>query len=189
MKHNQFFNQPGRKRGKRIVNSRIGALLCGCLLLISGALFTGCGGATSPDEEPHKQEAASLPSPASQNQVVHQKGQKECYNMMVNGDTVVLTVKWLDTTTFTGSLLYQIHEKDRNIGTLEGKQIGSVLLADYVFQSEGVTSTRQVAFKQLGDYLVEGYGPVVYESNNVRFERPDSLTFDLHRKLMQVKCL
>ncbi|SEA48776.1 hypothetical protein SAMN05192529_12242 [Arachidicoccus rhizosphaerae] len=116
-------------------------------------------------------------------------GQKDCYNFMVNNDTVIITIKWQDTTRFTGSMLYQLHEKDRNIGSLEGSRVGDLLLADYQFSSEGMQSKRQVAFKRIQDYLVEGYGPVTADSAGFIFSDPRHLNFDLNRKIQAVRCL
>ncbi|UAY55645.1 hypothetical protein [Arachidicoccus terrestris] len=116
-------------------------------------------------------------------------GEKECYNYIVNGDTIILTLKWLDTSKFTGSMVYRLKEKDGNIGTLEGQRRDSILLADYRFSSEGITSTREVAFKKIADYMVEGFGDVSADSSGFKFTSPDSLTFDLNKKLHQVNCL
>jgi len=121
--------------------------------------------------------------------VIPKAGEKDCYNFMLGGDTVVLTIKWLDTSRFTGSMLYQLHEKDRNIGSLEGRRIGDLLLADYQFSSEGMQSKRQVAFKRIQDYLVEGYGEVTPDSSGFRYSHPDQLNFDLNRKIYAVHCL
>lgn len=115
-------------------------------------------------------------------------GQKQCYNYMVNGDTVILTLLWLDESKFTGSMVYRLREKDGNIGTLQGQLRDSILLADYQFNSEGVTSTREVAFKQIADYIVEGYGEVISDSSGFKFKDPANLKFDLNRKLQKVNC-
>lgn len=127
-------------------------------------------------------------SPASED-ITPKPGEKDCYNFMVDNDTVVITIKWLDTSRFTGSMLYQLKEKDRNIGSLEGIRKGDLLLADYEFSSEGMQSKRQVAFKRIQDYLVEGYGEVWSDSSGFKFREPGLLNFDLNRKIYAVRCL
>lgn len=160
------------------------------LLLLFCIVSVGCKNASSEGE----QTGAKLHPAAEDSLGIAarvQPGQQECYNYMVNGDTVVLTIKWLDSNRFTGTMRYQLKEKDRNIGTLEGKRTGQILLADYTFSSEGLTSKRQVAFKKMADYLVEGYGAILSDSasGEVRFSQPDALHFDLNRKIQQVTCL
>lgn len=156
-----------------------GLLFCLCL----GVLWGACTGNNSGSDNnknngqlAHKNETPKV-------------GEKECYNYIVNGDTIILTLKWLDTSRFTGSMVYRLKEKDGNIGTLEGKRRDSILLADYRFSSEGTTSTREIAFKQIADYIVEGFGDVSPDSSGFKFTSPDSLIFDLNRKLHRVNCL
>ena len=65
---------------------------------------------------------------------------------------------------------------------------GDVLVADYRFQSEGMTSARQVAFKKQGDGFVEGFGEVFTDSNGVQFKSVDSLQFNSNMPLVEVPC-
>jgi hypothetical protein len=57
-------------------------------------------------------------------------------------------------------LTYNIFEKDGNMGSLRGRVIGDTILAAYTFQSEGVTSVREVAFLKKDSILVEGFAPM-----------------------------
>lgn len=162
---------------KRKNISKLACLTVLCLVLI----IVGCSGNQS-DNEPV--------NPAdSNNNELPKAGEKQCYNYFENGDTIILTIKWLDANKFTGSMVYRLKEKDGNIGTLKGQRKDSILLADYQFNSEGVTSVREVAFKQIEDYMVEGFGNVTPDSSGFKFTAPDSLQFDLNLKLQKVKCL
>src|SRR4051812_44424761 len=67
------------------------------------------------------------------------------YAYMLNKDTIRLNIT-VTGNTFTGLMLYQLKEKDRNDGTLSGTIHGDTLIADYSFSSEGMLSVRQVAF-------------------------------------------
>ena len=88
----------------------------------------------------------------------------------------------------SGNLLYSLYEKDRNQGTLTGTLKGDLLVADYTFLSEGVTSVRQVAFKRKGNGWVEGYGDVITRNDTVSFQNIDSLRFNNSFELGKVAC-
>jgi hypothetical protein len=63
-----------------------------------------------------------------------------------------------------------------------------LLLADYTFMSEGIQSTRQVAFKQSGNTFIEGYGESVDENGTMKFKNLDSLNFSSSIKLQEIAC-
>lgn len=101
-----------------------------------------------------------------------------CYRYTTAADTIMLQV--IDSgNSIAGTLVYSLKEKDRNKGTIRGKMRGDILLADYTFMSEGIESTRQVAFKKEGSSFVEGYGD---------FKNIDSLDFNNSMKLVEVAC-
>lgn len=110
-----------------------------------------------------------------------------CYQYAANKDTIRLRVNRTDEQV-SGTLLYSLYEKDRNQGTLTGTLKGDLLLADYTFQSEGMTSVRQVAFKLKGNGWVEGYGDVITKNDTVSFRNVDSLRFDDAFELGKVAC-
>ncbi|RYF77267.1 MAG: hypothetical protein EOO39_04310 [Cytophagaceae bacterium] len=113
---------------------------------------------------------------------------KACYAYMSAADTIRLTMLQNDTTV-TGTLFYQLAEKDRNTGTFAGRMRGDTLLADYTFQSEGVESQREVAFLVSGDKLVEGFGPIDEKNGKaIRFSSLRNLTFSNTFPLSKVDC-
>ena len=101
-----------------------------------------------------------------------------CYKYATPTDTIILKVIHVGNS-ITGTLVYSLKEKDKNKGTIQGNMRGDILLADYTFMSEGIQSTRQVAFKKEGDSFVEGYGD---------FKNLDSLNFNTSMKLAEVAC-
>ncbi|MDR7128394.1 hypothetical protein J2X69_000726 [Algoriphagus sp. 4150] len=80
-----------------------------------------------------------------------------CFLYFGEKDTVRLKTL-IDGTTVTGTLDYAFFEKDKNSGTIEGEIRGDMLIAEYTFLSEGVTSKRQVVFKNTAEGWKEGYG-------------------------------
>lgn len=110
-----------------------------------------------------------------------------CYQYAANKDTIRLKLNQLDNIV-SGTLLYSLYEKDRNQGTLTGTLKGDLLVADYTFLSEGVTSVRQVAFKRKDNGWVEGYGDVTVKNDTVFFQNVDSLQFNDSFELGKVAC-
>lgn len=103
--------------------------------------------------------------------------QTACYAYMQNGDTIRLQITITDDNTFSGHMLYQLKEKDRNNGTLQGTISGDTLIADYHFASEGMMSVRQVAFLKQENSLKEGFAELTIKDNNWVFKNPHSLQF------------
>ena len=81
-----------------------------------------------------------------------------------------------------------MYEKDNNYGTLRGQLREGLLVADYLFHSEGVLSKRQVVFKLTGTSFIEGYGEVIYENGKATFKDIDSLNFSHSFVLDKVTC-
>ena len=110
-----------------------------------------------------------------------------CYRSINNNDTVLLTMK--DSAgLITGTLVYNLFEKDKNTGTIQGNMQDSLLVADYTFMSEGTTSVRQVAFKKTANGFVEGYGDVEDKDGKMIFKNVDSLTFNNASVLTEIDC-
>lgn len=110
-----------------------------------------------------------------------------CYRYVGNKDTIELSARIQDSTV-TGTLVYKLFEKDKNEGTIQGYMKGELIIADYVFTSEGTSSVRQVVFRKSGNVLIEGYGDVVSEKEKTMFKNIDSLNFDNSISLQQVDC-
>jgi hypothetical protein len=110
-----------------------------------------------------------------------------CYQYANQSDTVTLKLVHIGES-ITGTLVYQLKEKDGNKGTIQGSMRNDLLLADYTFMSEGIQSIRQVAFKQSGNTFIEGYGESVDEKGTMKFKNIDSLNFSSSIKLQEIVC-
>ena len=99
-----------------------------------------------------------------------------CYRYIKNNDTIQLKINE-ENGIVKGTLMYNLYEKDKNIGTIEGRMNGLILIADYSFFSEGVKSVRQVAFKKSGSTFLEGFGESDDKNGKMIFKNMDSLDF------------
>jgi hypothetical protein len=110
-----------------------------------------------------------------------------CYQMMVQRDTATMYLNIIGTAV-TGKLVYNHFEKDDNTGSLKGELRDDHIYADYIFQSEGGTSTREVVFKIQDTVLLEGRGEVEERSGKMIFLRSDQLQFDPAHPFVKVDC-
>lgn len=110
-----------------------------------------------------------------------------CYSWVINKDSALLQLKVSDSMV-SGQLRYDWNEKDRNSGTIKGVVHDSLIIVDYTFQSEGMTSVREVAFKLKGDSIVEGFGDYNTGSDTLRFKHTATLQFQTDRAFEKVPC-
>ncbi|MCW3089205.1 MAG: hypothetical protein JWP81_274 [Ferruginibacter sp.] len=110
-----------------------------------------------------------------------------CYNYINKKDTVILKTILVGGF-ITGTLVYNFYEKDKSQGTIQGQMKGDLLIADYTFNSEGIQSKRQIAFKKMGDKFIEGYGEAEDRNGKMAFKNLDSLNFDHTTILNKVDC-
>ena len=93
----------------------------------------------------------------------------ENYSYTQKGDTIQLSI--CDTSgRIVGDLVYKLREKDSNTGKISGSFQDSLLIAEYTFNSEGITSIRQVVFKKVHDGFVEGFGEVIDDNGKFVFK-------------------
>jgi len=154
-------------------------------LMVIGSLLMACGNKQTeqPKEEP---KVTPKEDPKNDNAANEEKSSK-CYRYLSNKDSIYLQVSE-DYNMITGLLLYKYYQKDKNVGSIQGKMVGDVLIADYAFKSEGMVSSRQVAFKKRGDDLVEGYGDVTDVNGKMVFKDVKALKFDNAKVLSKVPC-
>lgn len=110
-----------------------------------------------------------------------------CYKYASETDTIELKLIHVGDA-ITGTLVYKLREKDKNMGTIQGKMKGDILVANYTFQSEGVSSERQVAFKKVQNNFVEGFGDISTSNGISVFSNIDSLGFNNKFILAEMKC-
>jgi len=153
-----------------------GNLLGWSLVLIT----IGCGRAQQPSEGAKD---GVNDSTVTNSQPIMQ----QCYQNQPGADTVRLSLT--DSAGLvSGKLDYHIQGKDANTGSFTGRMYGDTLIADYNFNSEGVLSTREIAFLKKDSFLVEGFGPVLQEQQGMKFKSMDSLSFNEVNRLMLVNC-
>lgn len=113
--------------------------------------------------------------------------QDGCFEMIMKRDTATLSLRVQDTL-IQGELNYRWAEKDHNKGTINGTVQDSFLIADYTFESEGLTSVRKVVFKLKGDTLLQGYGELSEQNGKTVFTQIERLQFDTAFPFVRVNC-
>lgn len=111
----------------------------------------------------------------------------ECYQGVLKGDTVTLNVV-RKASEISGTLRFDLYEKDNSDGMISGTVKGDTIFADYTFNSEGTQSVREVVFLKQGNAYIEGYGEVEEHEDGMRFKRPANLQFDHNMILTKIKC-
>lgn len=110
-----------------------------------------------------------------------------CYVFDDNKSTISLEItENVHENEVKGNLTYALAEKDKNSGSFVGQLKNGILIADYTFQSEGIQSIRQIAFKVNGDTLIEGYGELNPEGT--AFKDIDSIQFVSTMPLVKSEC-
>lgn len=108
-----------------------------------------------------------------------------CYAYTRNGDTVQLNIYEMGDSV-KSSLLIALAEKDVNDGNYIASWKDGKLFGTFTFQSEGVVSSRQLAFQWKDQQLIEGYGEM--DETGTRFKHPDSIRYESKMPLTKVDC-
>ncbi|MDQ3683349.1 MAG: hypothetical protein M3352_09795 [Bacteroidota bacterium] len=99
-----------------------------------------------------------------------------CYQMTMKNDSGWLNLTVNDTVV-TGTLKYNLYEKDSNTGTINGVVRNNMIYADYTFQSEGMTSVREVIFKISGNTLIQAFGDLTEKNGKIIFADKNDLQY------------
>lgn len=145
------------------------------------SVFASCKKAT--DTEP----VQITPSPPKEAVIVEPAGD-QCYAWRSNGSIIEMSFNVNSHQEVNGKLSYNLVGKDKNEGTLIGNMKGDTLIADYTFNSEGVSSVREVAFLKRENTFIEGYGDIVSANDKVTFKDKTKLQFDPKNTLTKVDC-
>ncbi|SKB55790.1 hypothetical protein SAMN05660293_01003 [Dyadobacter psychrophilus] len=100
-----------------------------------------------------------------------------CYAYITEKDSAFLQINITSDSMVNGDLEYKLFEKDQNRGKIDGRLHGDTLLANYKFMSEGVESTREVAFLRKDGNWVEGFGPAAEKNGSIQFSDRSKLDF------------
>ncbi|MFT3978821.1 MAG: hypothetical protein QM687_17410 [Ferruginibacter sp.] len=110
-----------------------------------------------------------------------------CFAQQNLNDSIELSLK-IEGNKASGSLNYLFKDKDSNRGTIEGTMKGDTLIADYTFNSEGVSSVRQVAFLVQADKATEGYADLEQKDGKLIFKDIAAISFSKGLVLPKQNC-
>jgi len=108
-----------------------------------------------------------------------------CYAYDENGSKIVLEITEINDS-IMGNLNYAFKEKDANTGTFSGVLKDSVLIGSYSFMSEGMESSREVAFLVKENQLIEGFGEL--DETGTGFKDKDNISFSSSMPLTKTEC-
>ena len=110
-----------------------------------------------------------------------------CYSEAIGKDSVFVM---LDDNlgTITGKMYYKNFEKDSSFGDVIGSKNGDTLKLNYTFQSEGMTSEREIYFLQKDGNLIEGIGDHKVEGNKDSYVNASKLKYEGGHILKQADC-
>ncbi len=101
-----------------------------------------------------------------------------CYVATLGKDVYTLTITSEQRGTVLGTVSFDNFEKDSSSGTFVGTYNDGLLVGDYSFQSEGMSSVRQLAFQKVDNGFVPGYGEVVVVDGRETFVDSTNLSYD-----------
>lgn len=110
-----------------------------------------------------------------------------CYEMTLKKDSAFLDLT-VDDTLVKGALTFNLFEKDRNTGTVQGVLRNDKIFADYTFQSEGVTSVRQIILQIKDGTLLQAYGDLKEKNGKLIFIDPENLQYQTANPFIKVPC-
>ena len=110
-----------------------------------------------------------------------------CYEMTLKKDSAFMQLQLQDSIV-SGTLNFNFFEKDRNTGTFKGVLRGDKILADYTFQSEGVTSVREIVFLLKDGTLLQGFGNLKEEGGKLVFANREELQYQKANPFIKINC-
>ncbi len=110
-----------------------------------------------------------------------------CYGYNQNGDHINFTITNAEDS-IVGNLEYALAGKDKNTGRFSGMVHGNRLMGMYRFNSEGMESTRQMAFIINNNTLQEGFGEINETEKGVEFNDTSTLKYTSSLLLKRDSC-
>ncbi|GLU43407.1 hypothetical protein [Allomuricauda sp. NBRC 101325] len=108
-----------------------------------------------------------------------------CYTYDANGNKIELEITQ-SSDSIIGQLNYAFKEKDANSGSFSGMLQDSILMGSYTFTSEGIESSREVAFLWKDGQLVEGFGKL--DETGTKFKDKEAINFSSSMPLTKTDC-
>jgi hypothetical protein len=128
-----------------------------------------------------------VPAPVAKDTVVANVSYAGCYEMIINKDSAYMQLA--DSGYFySGKLSYKRFEKDSNNGIVTLSKEKDHLSGWYTFQSEGMTSVRQIIFKASDGKLAEGFGEIGVIGDSAFYKYPVTLQFEETHPFIKVNC-
>lgn len=110
-----------------------------------------------------------------------------CYEMTMKRDTAFLSLQVQDTVV-SGKLRFHWYARDGNVGTIKGVLRDSLIVADYTFESEGLTSVREVIFKIEGPVLQQAVGELEERDGKIVFRDHAQLQYMRTYPFVKIAC-
>jgi hypothetical protein len=110
-----------------------------------------------------------------------------CYQLTIKKDTATMNLVVKDSA-ITGNLVYNWFEKDGNVGTLEGILRDGLIYADYTFESEGMTSVREMIFKLDDTLLLQAVGDLDERDKKIVYKDTTKLDFTVMPPFVKIAC-
>ena len=130
--------------------------------------------------------ACNNPESKEKNDSDQSNSGKTCYAKF-DRDTIQLSL--LSTgDSVSGTLRYKLFQKDENNGSIHGNFRADTLFGEYVFQSEGMQSIREIVFLRKNGSLIQGIGPVEEQGNRQYFTDYKQIRFDSGIELKKSGC-
>ncbi len=108
--------------------------------------------------------------------VTQQESIVGCYTATLAKDVYTLTITDQSGSNVSGKLAFKNFEKDSSSGTFKGTYNNGVLLGIYNFNSEGMNSNMQVAFKKTPAGFIRGFGDM--DASGENFKDATNLNYD-----------
>lgn len=110
-----------------------------------------------------------------------------CFAYTKNNDTILLEMN-VKNGIIAGKLIYNLYEKDKNTGEVDGILRNDTLLANYTYMSEGTRSVRQIIFLVKGNILVQGSGSMKEQNGRFIFTDKKDINFNSNLILEPANC-
>ncbi|SDQ10752.1 hypothetical protein [Flagellimonas zhangzhouensis] len=108
-----------------------------------------------------------------------------CYTYEANGNKIELEISQSNDS-IVGQLNYAFKEKDANSGSFSGMLRDSILMGSYTFASEGIESSREVAFLWKDGQLYEGFGEL--DETGTKFKDKETIIYSSSMPLTKTDC-
>jgi hypothetical protein len=115
------------------------------------------------------------------------EGAKRCFRYVANGDTAFVTLREAGSR-FSGSLIYRLKGKDKNIGLYSGRVQGDLIIGFYTFFSEGRKSVREEVFRRHTDSLIPAFGPIAQKEDTAYFQDKNTLHWNHTMAFKRTTC-